>query len=263
MKKDKAFWRILTHLLFWVFFFYIFVMLNFFRPYPFYHPYKEWIIGIVIMAACYATYFWTVPRFYLNGFTIKFFIVSFVGCLLLTAFEMGFLWNDIMPIAKRRPSLLTVYLLQMFVMILLRDCCLVGFFFILRTNHHYSMELRRVNTQLVQESALFSINIGKGNSVTVPLSDIVYIRHQKNYSYFYLVDGKSLCQYISLSKIEEDMPSDLFSRINKSVLVNKRHIESINLEKLTITTSLTDPKTGKAVMLNISPVYGNLANFHK
>jgi len=79
-------------------------LLNYFRPYSFYHPYKEWVIGIVILAACYLTYFWTAPKYYLNGFTKKFFIVSLVGCLSLTAFEMGFLWNDIMPFVKQRPT---------------------------------------------------------------------------------------------------------------------------------------------------------------
>ncbi len=257
MEKSKTIWRILLHLLFWAGFFYIFVVLNFFRPYPFYHPYKEWVIGAVIMAACYATYFWTVPKFYLNGFTKKFFLVSLAGCLLLTVFEMAFLWNDIMPFAKQRPDLLTIYMLQMFVMILLRNGCLFGLFFILKTNRYYALELHKINTRHIAESSRLNITVQGNNTVQVPLNDIVYIRHQKNYSYFYLTDGKTLCQYISLSKIEESIPANTFVRINKSTLANMKHIVQTSVKDKTVTTSLADPQTGEAVTLNLSPVFAD------
>ncbi len=255
MKKSGNFWRILLHLLFWASFFYIFIVCNFFRPYPFYHPYKEWVLGFLIMAACYATYFWTVPRFYLNGYTKKFFLVSLAGCLLLTAFEMGFLWNDIMPFAKQRPDLRSIYMLQMFVMILLRDGCLVGLFFILKTDQYYAAELHKINTKHIAESSLLTIAVQNNNTVQVPLKDIVYIRHQKNYSYYYLTDGRNLCQYISLSKIEENIPADTFVRINKNTLLNIQHIVQTNIQQHTITTTLTNLQTGGPVTLSLSPIY--------
>ena len=255
MDRFQKIGRILFHLGFWAGFFYIFVVLNFFRPYPFYHPYKELVIGAVIMAACYATYFWTVPKFYLNGFTKKFFLVSLAGCLLLAVFEMGFLWNDIMPFAKQRPDLLTIDMLQMFVMILLRNGCLLGLFFILKTNQYYAAELHKVYAKHIAESSRLNITVQGNNTVQVPLNDIVYIRHQKNYSYFYLTDGKTLCQYISLSKIEESIPANTFVRINKNTLVNIQHIVQTSVKDKTVSTSLTDPQTGEPVTLTLSPLY--------
>ncbi|MBR6334111.1 MAG: LytTR family transcriptional regulator, partial [Bacteroidales bacterium] len=124
---------------------------------------------------------------------------------------------------------------------------------------YYAAELHKVYAKHIAESSRLNITVQGNNTVQVPLNDIVYIRHQKNYSYFYLTDGKTLCQYISLSKIEESIPANTFVRINKSTLANMKHIVQTSVKDKTVTTSLADPQTGEAVTLNLSPVFADSA----
>ena len=175
----------------------------------------------------------------------------------MTALEIGYLWKDIYLVANQCVDIMPQYLVQIFVMIMLRDASILGLFFIMRTNRHYAKALKKERHARIKESSLFYINPVKGSVVQVMVGDVVYIHHKKNYSYFFLSDGKSLCQYISLFKIEENLPKDTFVRINKSTIVNRKHIESIDEDNLLITTTLPDSHAGGHVVLALSPKYLN------
>ncbi|MBO9634768.1 MAG: response regulator transcription factor, partial [Chitinophagaceae bacterium] len=62
----------------------------------------------------------------------------------------------------------------------------------------------------------------------VHFQDILYVEGMKDYVTIYLTKNRKLITAINLKNIRSKLPGDIFSRISKSYIVNKRHITSMN-----------------------------------
>lgn len=60
----------------------------------------------------------------------------------------------------------------------------------------------------------------------INFDDLIYIEGQSEYVTFHMVD-KKITAYYSLKKLEEELPSNRFSRIHKSYIVAQKRIEAI------------------------------------
>lgn len=69
--------------------------------------------------------------------------------------------------------------------------------------------------------------------VKVRLSDIRYIKGQKDYVQFHTSNGK-LMSLMKMRDLEQDLPSKGFLRIHQSFIVNTSHIEAIANDKVLI-----------------------------
>lgn len=58
--------------------------------------------------------------------------------------------------------------------------------------------------------------------------DILYVEGMKDYVRLHLVRGKKMITAMNLKAIQGKLPEEIFSRISKSFIVNKRHITSKN-----------------------------------
>lgn len=216
---DKA-KRILLHIAIWGFFLYIFIPNSFLRPYPFYHPYKEWIIGLILMSFCYFNYFILIPRLYLTGFFKKYWIIFLSICLLFTGLEFLLLFPDFRLIKPSNFYYFNRIVIQSFSLVFIRNGGILSLFFLLKTNRFYTLQYQKEHKTIVQETSYYNIATSSKEVKKVNINDITHIQHQKNYTYFHLKDGHCYSQYISLLKVESELPEGLFERINRSTLIN-------------------------------------------
>ena len=234
MKKYRTIWKIIAHILFWILFVFYFVRNNVVRPFPTLHPYKEWVIALLLMGSCYLTYFFIVPRYYLSGYWQKFYVSFFLLATLLTIAEFFLLYVDFKMFVPIVHSYVKLYYGRWIFGMFIRDICLLMLFFILRTNEHYHDFLRMQQRASLYEDSSYHIFVGKNEVKTVKISDIVYLVHQKNYTYFHLRNGEKYSMYVSMSKVEEELPSPRFRRINRKTIVNSDYVIETNRNIVTL-----------------------------
>lgn len=71
----------------------------------------------------------------------------------------------------------------------------------------------------------------KENIYVISYSSILFFKSDNYYSNIYLSDGRSYLLVKSLAKLEREVQNDEFIRISQSLLVNTRHITSIDKKK--------------------------------
>lgn len=225
MKNYKTILKVLFHLLFWVAFFWYFTTNNNLRPFPAVHLYKEYVIAAVILVASYLVYFFLTPKYYLAGYLDRFVMSVVVLVLALNIFEFTLLRNDLLLWKTAFPrEYYEPHYLQMFLLVMVRNICILGFFFLLRSNRHYAELNRAERKGLLNNTSYYNIVVSSKQVETVKVTEIMYVRHQKNYSYFYLSDGTHYPQYVSLTKVIEELPESLFLRISRSTIINTAYI---------------------------------------
>jgi len=245
--------RISLHLLFWICFFFLFIQGNWLRPYAAFHPYKEWIIGILILVGCYLVYGWIVPRYYVNGFFLKCFFVITLVWLTLCVAELLLIQTDVERFMSVLPSKYYFRrLVKMYLLVCLRNAAFLAVFFLLRTNRHYMEAYATTRYWLGQKGDVIVFPKSSDKEEGIAFNEVVYIQHHKNYTFFYLVDDSVQKRYISLLKAEEMLPADKFVRINRNTIVNKAYIVGTNAKGIVL--NLKD-KLGKPIELPVSPAY--------
>ncbi len=203
------------------------------------------------MAICYLNYFVITPRLYLAGYVKKYWIVLCATLLLFTAFEFVFLIPEIKIVKPLYYYLsFTRYLVKSITLVFIRNGGIVLLFTLLKSNQYYISQYQVERKAVVEQTSHYNIVVSSKKIKTVRIQDIVYIQHQKNYTYFHLIDGSSYAQYISLLKVVEELPEGKFLQISRSTLVNTLFPMQLDNNTLTVETA-----EGKVVSLAVSPKY--------
>ena len=98
----------------------------------------------------------------------------------------------------------------------------------------------RFQTEETQGKTLFRFKNNSG-LLLVKAEDIAYVEGDGNYARMALASGESEAIFERLGEIEMALPPDIFLRVGKSLIVNKRYVRRINVRKSTaqIVTPLT------------------------
>ncbi|SOE22908.1 LytTr DNA-binding domain-containing protein [Spirosomataceae bacterium TFI 002] len=62
---------------------------------------------------------------------------------------------------------------------------------------------------------------------SIQLIDIVFLEALENYTLFYLSNGSKIISSSTLKRHQEKLPENSFVRINRSMMINTRHIRKI------------------------------------
>ena len=68
----------------------------------------------------------------------------------------------------------------------------------------------------------------KNETIFINPSDVVFFKADGNYTCICLSDGTEYMASYNMGAVIEKFPKDIFVRINRSLMVNKDHIVSIN-----------------------------------
>lgn len=102
-------------------------------------------------------------------------------------------------------------------------------------------------TNQVEEQNLVEIRADK-RTYRVPVDSITYVEGLGNYVTYYFIDRKPLISYSSLKEIESNLSKD-FTRIHKSFVINRKHIDSYTNENVQISDRIIP--IGKSMSLEL------------
>lgn len=237
---------IIGHLAFWGICGYFFLNNAYFRPFAYYHPYKEYITIVSIAIVSYFNYFFLFPRYYQPGYVQKYILISLFTVFLLFSFECLLLFNDISLFSSSlQDELMYYYYIETAILLFCRDCCFVIFFFALKNYHYLSESLDQERKTFIENTKTYNIILSTKEAKSVRINDIVYISHVKNYTQFHLSNQCSYSQYISLRKVEDLLPRNLAVKISKNHIIILSHVHAYTADDVTLfyddKTTLTLP----------------------
>ncbi|MBL4745627.1 MAG: response regulator transcription factor [Flavobacteriaceae bacterium] len=73
----------------------------------------------------------------------------------------------------------------------------------------------------------------KSTTLLVPIADIVYCEAEGSYTFIYLKDGTKIVATSSIGHVKQKLCSELFIRLNRSLVVNSDFITSVNKKEKT------------------------------
>ena len=112
----------------------------------------------------------------------------------------------------------------------------------------YSLDRLRQALAKVRTEPTISIRC-EGRTERIRVADIVCLEALKDYTCFYLSDGRQLTCLGTLSSFELQLPADSFVRVQRSYTVGQAHIRSYNSQSVTLSNEMQVP-IGKAYREN-------------
>lgn len=91
----------------------------------------------------------------------------------------------------------------------------------------------------------------EGRTERVRMADVVCLESCKDYTQITLADGRQLLTLATLSSFEQQLPSRLFARVQRSYIVGLSHVANYSAQSLTLTSGAVVPigKTYKETFL--------------
>ena len=99
----------------------------------------------------------------------------------------------------------------------------------------YTLDRLRQALAKVRPEQVINIRV-EGRTVPIRVTDIVSLSAQKDYTEFTLADGQKLLTIGTLTGFEQQLPTMLFSRIQRSYLVGLRHVKNYSASVVSLTT---------------------------
>lgn len=99
----------------------------------------------------------------------------------------------------------------------------------------YTLDRLRQALAKVRPEQVINIRV-EGRTVPIRVTDIVSLSAQKDYTEFTLADGQKLLTIGTLMGFEQQLPTMLFSRIQRSYLVGLRHVKNYSASIVSLTT---------------------------
>ena len=99
----------------------------------------------------------------------------------------------------------------------------------------YTLDRLRQALAKVRPEQVINIRV-EGRTVPIRVTDIVSLSAQKDYTEFTLADGQKLLTIGTLTGFEQQLPTMLFSRIQRSYLVGLRHVKNYSASIVSLTT---------------------------
>lgn len=104
----------------------------------------------------------------------------------------------------------------------------------------YTLDRLRLALSKVRPEQMISIRC-EGRTERIRISDIVCLESNKDYTCFTLDDGRSLMTLGTLSGFEQQLPTSLFTRVQRSYVVGLKHVQSFNSQSVTLSTGTIVP----------------------
>jgi hypothetical protein len=214
--------------------------------------YKEFVSVLFIIAMVYLNYFYLIPQFFQTGKRKQYWLFALFSIAIAGTGEFVLVLPEVHKCLNSIPLELFSTVLRTFLfLIILRDIGFFLFFFLIKVYHDLIIKYTHEKQMISAATHAIFISLKNGAMKEVKITEIAYISQEKNYSYFYLIDGLRYPQYGSLSETEQLFPENTCLRINKSNLVIISNIVSYNKTSLQINLK----EKGLPVTLKISEKY--------
>lgn len=249
MKKQKTL-KIICHIIFTLGLFWCFRFYSFLRPASYGAIYKEYLSALVLLLLLYVNYLVFIPKFYLKRNYNVFMILSPTSVLIATVIEMFLVTPNItscLPAFYTEQEIRNCILMHTF-FVGFRNLAFLLFFFVLRIFENERETLEKERIAFAKDKGFICVPGRKETIVTISISDISYIIHNRNYTFIHTLDGKEYTKYISLSNMVNILPDTQFLRINRNTIIPISEI--VRYTENNITISYGNPAQEKTFTLS-------------
>ena len=233
MKNHKLIFFI-VHFVFWSIASYLFLNNSFLRPYS--SILLESVVLFGIMCSFYISYFVLVPKLLMRGKLLIFFIISILLVLLSSTIEFQIVKNSIEHCYMHNMSI-QIYkmaLRAIFIFLSVRDACFILFADVVKLCEMQAIQLQQNKKTTLQATHHLLINLPDRTTLAQDIHQIVCLKYKDRKTTIFRTHGDPITTYNSLASIEEDLPTDLFIRINRNTMVAYSHIVSYDLHTVTL-----------------------------
>ena len=214
---------IICNLFFWLITCFFFVRFSTLRPMCNEHTFKEFFCVGLIASVVLITRWITIPRLFLRGRYIVFWIVSLCMLLLISYLEIMFVKPDIegkMVFVQGKG----LYFLELFGFVLLRDSCFFAWFLVFRLYVLQKDTFRAKQWALVMEHQSVQFSTPDHKEIFVPIDIVIYIQEIYHTTQVHCTEDKIITVTEPLSYCKEMIPSTLWTLDGSDKMVFHQHL---------------------------------------
>ncbi|MDR2010233.1 MAG: LytTR family transcriptional regulator DNA-binding domain-containing protein [Bacteroidales bacterium] len=241
------------HILFWIVILYFFVNYSYLRPSSQELVYKEYLCVGLIIVMVYLNYLFLIPKFLQKGRLVIYWGLAILSIFAVTVGEY-FLFKSVVTkcySGNLSGEQFNRFMGVQFFLYLTRITGFFLFFFVVKLYQDLSSKYIAESQAIANTTQTMAVMESDKEIKIINISDIVYLSHHKNYTYFHMITGKKYFQYISLKRVEELFPQKTCLRINKSNIIMFSQV--IDYNSTLVTLNLIENE--KQVSLQISTKY--------
>ena len=233
MKNHKLIFFI-VHLVYWSIASYLFLFNSFIRPYS--SILLESVVLFSIMCSFYLSYFIFVPKLLMRRYLLLFFIFSIILVLSSSIIEMWVVESSIERCYRHTLDIPTYKkaLYGIFIFLSVRNACFILFADVVKLCEMQAIQLQQNKKTTLQATHHLLINLPDRTTLAQDIHQIVCLKYKDRKTTIFRTHGEPITTYNSLASIEEDLPTDLFIRINRNTVVAYSHIVSYDLHTVTL-----------------------------
>lgn len=225
MKNHKLIFFI-VHFVFWSIASYLFLNNSFLRPYS--SISLESVVLVNIILSFYLSYFVFLPKLLLRRYFLLFFTFNILLVVLSTTIEICIVESSIkqcflhtLDIASYKRALRWIC-----IFISIRNACFILFADVVKLCEMQAIQLQQNQKSTLQATHHLLINLPDRTTLAQDIHQIVCLKYEERKTTIFRTHGEPITTYNSLASIEEDLPTDLFIRINRNTVVAYSHIVS-------------------------------------
>lgn len=240
---QKKYFQILSHTLFCIAV--ILVFGNFCRLRPVAYPslYKEYINGVIVLAAFYANLLLCFPLLFTKNKPWAYCLSSLFLTLLATSGEFALVYPQIHNLLSIQFETKEVrkFLLTSFFFIFTRDCGFAALAFMLGYIKHLSQLNLSKDILLMKHHKQIDITLNDNVLKPIDAENICLCKQNGNYSVIYMKDGTRYDNYGSLSRLYELMDKVRFLQVSRNCLVSFDAIVEYNEQLIKVNIGNNSP----------------------
>lgn len=241
-------------------FFFCFVIIYFFglncRLRPAANPalYKEYLTGIIAIAAIYLNYFLFFPKLYVQRRFIAYWLFSFMSAVLSGILEMLLVYPQLYErYARYLDSAEIVESLVMDSMyVIIRNGGLILLAYTFNEIIHLRKQEEEKVSLICNRYGFFDARDSNNKTTLVNIKKICYCCQERNITNIYTLDGKRYMRYCSLNKMEELLKTYGFIRISRDIIVSKYHIAKYTNNQVELQKT---PQIANTIVLQVGDSY--------
>jgi hypothetical protein len=197
------------------------------RPSPASAYFKEYVIGVLLLAICYLNAFVLHPVFFQRNKTAAYAVNTAISIVVVLIVEFSWLYADIMDCLLRSCNLneAHAYYWNCVFYASLRDIGLLSFTFLICELNSYQSQKKMTENLLMKSDNKIEVKDLSGNNVLLNYKQIRYCEQERNVTKIYGNEMSVFFRYGSLSDLKNLVGDEHLLQINRNTLVTKKRIE--------------------------------------
>ena len=197
------------------------------RPSPGNSQFKEYVIGVLLLATCYLNAFVLHPVFFQRNKTAAYVVSTVISVLVALLVEFSWLYTDIMDcfLGSFPPEEAHAYYWNCMFFAFLRDIGLLSFTFLICEIISCRDQKKTTENLLIKTDNKIEVKDFSGNNVLLNYKQICYCEQERNVTKIYANEENVFFRYGSLTDVKNLVGDEYLLQINRNTLVSKKRIE--------------------------------------